>query len=453
MEWMCATLRPSKMYAFSLAVVLLGLFHNIVALEVPSEFNCKNSLISDEWRREVLKFHNDYRRRVAEGKQATKGGTMPAAKDMNELTWDCNIEYQALQQSCDNNPQLPTNTANPPLPYSRLVADFKMNSNCNKSSVTTDKLKEWWNEVKTVDLTQTVEYTADIKNFGQMVNSKVTGFACTYNKCDSGGKLVCMYDSSRDDTTNKVLYDKGGTCTCQDCVKFLCQPDYKVSTVTEPQPLAIDGMTYDQEMLALRLTNYYRRLLATGWAEDSKGYAKWAAKMPPLAYEAPIAVHAKSEADDCDKTTYTPDAANSLNFFKGSYQDTIEKTIEEVTHTKDFTRGRVWRSGKRLAAHAHGRWFNRASGQPTIHASGCPPASHYRGHIHIEGLYDAHMKSNVWRITDLIAKKAAEKLVQSQLNNVPVLCNGQCSASRASSQLDSSQEQSRGSSQRISRQW
>ncbi|EYB99865.1 hypothetical protein Y032_0119g811 [Ancylostoma ceylanicum] len=36
MEWMCATLRPSKMYAFSLAVVLLGLFHNIVALEVPS---------------------------------------------------------------------------------------------------------------------------------------------------------------------------------------------------------------------------------------------------------------------------------------------------------------------------------------------------------------------------------------------------------------------------------
>ncbi|EPB72817.1 SCP-like protein [Ancylostoma ceylanicum] len=205
-----------------------------------------------------------------------------------------------------------------------------MNSNCNKSSVTTDKLKEWWNEVKTVDLTQTVEYTADIKNFGQMVNSKVTGFACTYNKCDSGGKLVCMYDSSRDDTTNKVLYDKGGTCTCQDCVKFLCQPDYKVSTVTEPQPLAIDGMTYDQEMLALRLTNYYRRLLATGWAEDSKGYAKWAAKMPPLAYEAPIAVHAKSEADDCDKTTYTPDAANSLNFFKGSYQDTIEKTIEEA---------------------------------------------------------------------------------------------------------------------------
>ncbi|RCN45862.1 hypothetical protein ANCCAN_08159 [Ancylostoma caninum] len=30
--------------------------------------------------------------------------------------------------------------------------------------------------------------------------------------------------------------------------------------------------------------NYYRRLLATGWAKDKQlGYAKWAASMPELA--------------------------------------------------------------------------------------------------------------------------------------------------------------------------
>ncbi|EYB97807.1 hypothetical protein Y032_0137g2035 [Ancylostoma ceylanicum] len=33
--------------------------------------------------------------------------------------------------------------------------------------------------------------------------------------------------------------------------------------------------------------------------------------------------------------------------------------------------GRVWRSGKRLAAHAHGRWFDRApTANQAVHPSG-----------------------------------------------------------------------------------
>ncbi|EYB96894.1 hypothetical protein Y032_0145g2471 [Ancylostoma ceylanicum] len=76
--------------------------------------------------------------------------------------------------------------------------------------------------------------------------------------------------------------------------------------------------------------------------------------------------------------------------------------------------GRVWYRGKRLAAHAHGRWFDRACGQPSYPSPrvrqigtrgvwedealtwfiGCPPASHSTGHIRIQRLYDAQIKSN-----------------------------------------------------------
>lgn len=51
-----------------------------------SAFNCKNSLISDEWRAFVLNFHNDRRRSLARGQVASVPGKVaPPATKMNEL--------------------------------------------------------------------------------------------------------------------------------------------------------------------------------------------------------------------------------------------------------------------------------------------------------------------------------------------------------------------------------
>ncbi|EYB87844.1 hypothetical protein Y032_0256g361 [Ancylostoma ceylanicum] len=49
-------------------------------------FGCNDNLITDEWREMVLNFHNDKRRKVAEGKQTSKNNAiMPPGSDIHEL--------------------------------------------------------------------------------------------------------------------------------------------------------------------------------------------------------------------------------------------------------------------------------------------------------------------------------------------------------------------------------
>ncbi|EYB99892.1 hypothetical protein Y032_0119g824 [Ancylostoma ceylanicum] len=202
------------------------------------------------------------------------------------MTWDCNIEHNAWLRTCDTQYKIPTD-------YGIIEADFNMGSKCNITKDTSTTLKAWWNEARAVDLSQTVEYQAGIEKFGLMVNAKVTGFACTYNKCASAGRIVCLYDQKLDTANNKQLYvsgttdaDKCGGCTPLQCEHYLCQPDYKLSTKTYPESLCTtqdkDEMTYDMQIATQNMVNYYRRLVASGWAKDKSDYAPAATKMAPV---------------------------------------------------------------------------------------------------------------------------------------------------------------------------
>ncbi|EYC12073.1 hypothetical protein Y032_0048g1597 [Ancylostoma ceylanicum] len=62
------------------------LIPNVDGFAVPTNFNCKNSLISDEWRKLVLNFHNGKRRLLAQGKQPSLNLPAPWAKNIGELT-------------------------------------------------------------------------------------------------------------------------------------------------------------------------------------------------------------------------------------------------------------------------------------------------------------------------------------------------------------------------------
>ncbi|KIH55589.1 hypothetical protein ANCDUO_14253 [Ancylostoma duodenale] len=73
----------------------------------------------------------------------------------------------------------------------------------------------------------------------------------------------------------------------------------------------------------------YRRLVASGWAQDSDGYAKWASKMPALTYDCTIAEKSNTQAD-CTKDTYTAEAGHSLNWHKERYPATREETLEKA---------------------------------------------------------------------------------------------------------------------------
>ncbi|EPB72333.1 SCP-like protein [Ancylostoma ceylanicum] len=98
------------------------LIPNVDGFAVPTNFNCKNSLISDEWRKLVLNFHNGKRRLLAQGKQ----------------------------------------------PSLNLPAPFSTNSKCELNSQTNSILKSWWDEVKKVDLAQSQEFVPGLEHFAPM---------------------------------------------------------------------------------------------------------------------------------------------------------------------------------------------------------------------------------------------------------------------------------------------
>ncbi|ETN86790.1 SCP-like protein [Necator americanus] len=220
-------------------------------------FGCRNSLISDEWRAMVLTFHNDKRKTLARGDQPGKDGNkLSPAKQMNELTWDCNLERFASDAAAQckdyDDPQRGVNQKTQVL----IVPDF-----CSLPMKKTETvLNEWWNEVTVVGLGADLKYTD---------NSGLEEFANCLN----------------------------------------------VSAANDDQ-CADDGMTNDMTNSALYMHNYYRGLLGTGWAEDKiSTYAPLAKAMPQLNYECgTIAKEAKDRAQACKETPDDPTAPRSQNY-------------------------------------------------------------------------------------------------------------------------------------------
>ncbi|EYB87829.1 hypothetical protein Y032_0256g351 [Ancylostoma ceylanicum] len=56
-----------------------------VAVSSATAFGCNDRLISDEWRQMVLDYHNEQRKKVAQGKQKSNDGNMPAGNHIFEL--------------------------------------------------------------------------------------------------------------------------------------------------------------------------------------------------------------------------------------------------------------------------------------------------------------------------------------------------------------------------------
>ncbi|RCN32218.1 SCP-like protein, partial [Ancylostoma caninum] len=266
-------------------------------------FGCKNTLISDEWREAVLKYHNDNRAKLSKGGLSSLDGKMAkAAKIMNELVWDCTIEDYAFKTACSG--AVDTNT------YIANKETFKSKP-CNDTVETKKILKTWWDEAKKQDLDADQQYKAEIEHFGPMAHDKMTRFGCTYAPCaGSKSTLHCVYNQKMEVGTTAV-YEVANPDACEcgqniDCIVYLCQT---ASTPVEDIPARAcsndDGMNGDLEAIAINMHNYYRRLSATGWAKDAKGdYAPIAKAMPALKYDCTtgadkIAQKTKELVTDC----------------------------------------------------------------------------------------------------------------------------------------------------------
>ncbi|KIH56772.1 SCP-like protein [Ancylostoma duodenale] len=224
-----------------------------------------------------------------------------------------------------------------------LYSTLGRGKNCNITEKTNSVLKKWWNEAVTQDLSANPKYDpAIIKNFGRMASGEVKGFACTYNSCGTSGdtELLCAYSAKVADNT--ALYTPTNTdteicnaCPQNKCVFYLCKDAYTPVADAEPKsrcPNNEDGMTYDMQTIALSAHNYYRRLTATGWAQDSKGYAPTSKKMETLNYDCTNAgAESKTQAHDCTKIgQYTAKAGYSLNYATFDYTVSEQDALEQM---------------------------------------------------------------------------------------------------------------------------
>ncbi|RCN35893.1 hypothetical protein ANCCAN_18227 [Ancylostoma caninum] len=173
-------------------------------------------------------------------------------------------------------------------------------------------------------MNQNSQYVAPSQDFAQMANAATKAFACSYNSCGSKGTMLCLYDQKAATNPAGPLYapgaDKTDICnTCaQTCVESLCPQT--TTPVVIPPTCANDQLTLEANKAATWIHNYYRRLLATGWAKDGKsGYAQPAKKMLELTYDctggpAGVAAETYAAIENCPTTDPQPTAGYSMNF-------------------------------------------------------------------------------------------------------------------------------------------
>ncbi|KAL6732462.1 hypothetical protein Aduo_003222 [Ancylostoma duodenale] len=290
----------------------------------------------------MLELQNDNRRRLAKGTQRGKDGALlPTAKNMNELNWDCSLEDAAyeLATKC-------TDSVTPPANYGAVSLLIATKANpCDAASTTEQAVKDVW---KTgADRQENNKRVAGNDDFSQMAYYKTNGIGCSYNWCTGKLSLVCLYNHDGAATAVKNLYAKGGagdTCTkCEpnknqeNCVNGLCQVPLSYGPTTPticPNALSNNAVwvTDDLRTIALDMHNYYRRLLATGWAKDKQTvYAKTAAAMPELTYDCDLELEIMNGLIDCPgKPVATRKSlANNYKVFK-PYNTPTEEALQKV---------------------------------------------------------------------------------------------------------------------------
>ncbi|KIH62439.1 SCP-like protein [Ancylostoma duodenale] len=143
---------------------------------------------------------------------------------------------------------------------------------------------------------------------------------------------------------NRVIYEAAqneqGICSAcgNNCIRSLCQVNH--TPVTLPTTCPDDQLMQGSNSEALWMHNYYRRLLASGWAKDTKsesGYALPGKKMLKLEYDCASgggtngATKTYDLIKDCPKTD--PQATNgySLNFLRlSNYTISEQEALEQA---------------------------------------------------------------------------------------------------------------------------
>ncbi|KAL6741918.1 hypothetical protein Aduo_015125 [Ancylostoma duodenale] len=334
----------------AVSVVIL----QIISTTGTTNFGCKNSLISDEWRDKVLDLHNKYRKTLAKGDQLGKDNPkLPMSKKTELMHWDCTIEEmaEAAAKGCPTSPTIPTIPGtNPAEKFGSIFESAKVKpKDCNPVTSTDSLIKKWWKEGAKKQENQ--KRVQDNDKFAQMAYSESKGLGCTYQPCGQNLYVLCLYgqDAVTKVGANGDLYQPTNQAAeiCESCEKnaanqllcaeALCNPPYTpiVNTKGTVCPTCTKDVAEDVRATALDMHNYYRRLLATGWAKDKKiKYAKQASQMNALVYNKDLEDKAFDYVNPNPVNTKScPTKQESdigENFWKGDYTLTHVEAVKEA---------------------------------------------------------------------------------------------------------------------------
>ncbi|RCN30703.1 SCP-like protein [Ancylostoma caninum] len=243
----------------------------------------------------------------------------------NAVAWDCNLEKEAQENAEKCTAYAGTYGANEQM--------FK-GKPCNATSKTKEVLNTWWKEIRSATLPGDNKYDKTmIPHFGQMAFHESTIMACSYAACSGQTNLLCLYEKPAVD--QQELYAAGDTCgDCADkCIDNLCQPAV-VNHIADKTTCADGKLSDELTEAAVNMHNYYRGVIASGWAKDPKSmYAPRASKMNKLAYECNN--YAKDAAEKLDNCEYpvpapTKGVQNTHKFDNNwtiSHGDALEQAI------------------------------------------------------------------------------------------------------------------------------
>ncbi|EPB65972.1 SCP-like protein [Ancylostoma ceylanicum] len=161
-------------------------------------------------------------------------------------------------------------------------------------------------------------------------------------KCPAAAPTSQTFGISFDtgNTAQTNLYTNGADteicadCTANTCVDALCNV---APAAVAPVDALCQGAGNTQKALmtdslrnqALQMHNYYRRLLASGWAKDKKiMYAKPSKAMPELTYDCDMEEKIMLHLKDCAGTQATTNVAENFQSsgdFKSPREDVLEK--------------------------------------------------------------------------------------------------------------------------------
>ncbi|KAK5978214.1 SCP domain-containing protein, partial [Trichostrongylus colubriformis] len=225
---------------------------------------CANTELSDTIRNQILTFHNDARRRVANGVEPNKVGTLNPAKNMYKLEWDCTMEQQAQDAlaSC------PSGLGSWPNMAQNMMTWTSSAGFPNPGAQVNTTLNTWWGAAKLYGVTDTNNKytTSSLYNFANMVFSETSKIGCAYKICNSN-KLIftCLYNGIGY-YTNAPMWETGSACTTgSECTTFsnsgcdagLCTKGAPVPE-TNVQCSANSGMSDSVRQKFLELHNGYR---------------------------------------------------------------------------------------------------------------------------------------------------------------------------------------------------